>query len=115
MLTISTSPKEKGTAIVSVVFTDETGATITPTVAAWQLQRTDGAIVNNRSFANCPITGTEIVLSGLDLAIFGISDNGVRIFSVQGLYDSDAGIDLPVNDEAKFKITRLMSQIDESL
>lgn len=114
MITISTMPKEKGTAIVSVVFTDETGAVVTPTVAAWQLQRTDGSIVNNRSFDLCPITGADIVLSGLDLAIFGISDNGYRIFSVQGTYDSDLGVDLPIPDEFKFKIDRLMSQLDEN-
>ena len=112
MSTISIRPKEKSTAIVTLTFVDEDGAVVVPTSAAWQLQKLDGAIVNNRSFANCPFSGTEVVLSGDDLAVFGLTDNGVRVFAVQAVYDSNMGAGLPLNNEVKFKIQRLLSQTD---
>lgn len=112
MITISTMPKEKSTAIISLAFTDEGGAAVTPTELSWQLQRINKTIVNGRSFAVSPVAGSEVVLSGLDLAIFGASDSGARIFSIHGLYDSAAGVGLPINDEIKFNIERLVSQTD---
>lgn len=113
MSTISIRPNEKGTAIVTLTFVDEDGAVVVPTSAAWQLMRLDGTIVNERSFANCPFSGTEVVLSGDDLAIYGTTDNGVRVFGVQAVYDSDTGTGLPLNDEVNFKIQRLLSQGDD--
>lgn len=69
MSIISIMPNEKGTAIVTLTFTNENGAVVVPISAAWQLMKTDGSIVNGRAFADCSFSGTEIVLSGNDLAI----------------------------------------------
>ena len=114
MSTISIRPNEKSTAIVELTFTDEDGLVVVPTSAEWQLQKTDGTIVNERSFDNCSFSGTEVVLSGDDLAVFGTTDNGKRVFAVQAVYDSDAGSDLPLNDEVTFRIQKLLRQVDET-
>lgn len=115
MSTIAVRPREKGTAIVTLTFTDEDGAVVVPTSAAWQLMRLDGTVVNERSFANCAFIGTEVALSGDDLAMFGTTDNGKRVFAIQAVYNSDAGNNLPLNDEVTFKIQKLLSQVDETL
>lgn len=110
----STKPAEKGTAVVTLAFTDEDDTAVTPTSLAWQLMKSDGTVINTRTFALGSFSGTEIVLSGDDLAIFGSSDSGYRILSVQGVYDSDAGTDLPINAELKFVVDALIGQTDES-
>jgi hypothetical protein len=114
--TISVKPSERGTAIVEMLFTDEKSNVVTPTSLKWQFMRTSGVVINNRSFANCPFTATggeaEVVLSGDDLAIFGSSDSGIRLFSVQGVYDSTAGTGLPLTDELIFAIQPLLGQVD---
>ncbi len=107
-------PAEKGTAVITLAFVDEDGTTVVPTGLAWQLMKTDGTVINGRTFAIGSFSGTEVVLSGDDLVIFGDSDSGYRVFSVQGVYDSDAGTDLPINAELKFAIDRLLGQVDES-
>jgi len=107
MTTLTIKPNEGGTAVVTMSFTDETGATVVPSSAAWQLQKTDGTIINNRSFANCPITGSQVVLTGPDLSMLDGSDSGVRIFAVQATYGS---YNWPLTDDVKFTINRLVSQ-----
>jgi hypothetical protein len=110
----SIKPAEKGTAVVTLAFTDEDGSTVVPTSLAYQLMKSDGTVINNRTFALSTFTGTEIVLSGDDLAMYGSSDSGFRILSVQGVYDSTAGSDLPLKEECKFVIDQLVGQEDES-
>ena len=113
-ITISTTkPSEQGTAVITMAFTDEDAATVTPTSLAWQLMRSDnGTIINSRTFALGSFSGTEIVLQGDDLAAFGSSDTGGRLFSVQGVYDSSAGSNLPINAELSFSVDKLLGQAD---
>jgi len=111
MTTLLIKPNEGGTAVVTLAFTDEEGTTVVPVSATWQLQKTDGTIINNRSFANCSFTGTKVVLSGLDLSITDSSDSGVRIFAIHVRYNSNIGSNLNITDEIKFKINRLVSQL----
>ena len=108
MITLSTEPNEKGTAVFTVTFTDEDGATVVPTEAAWQLSKTNGDIVNSRSFDNCTFTGSTVVLTGDDLQLFS-SDNRYRIFAVQATYDGTVD-DMQITDEVRFKINNLISQ-----
>ena len=108
----STKPAEQGTAVITLAFTDEDEITVVPTSLAWQLMRIDGTVINSRTFALETFTGTEIVLSGDDLAMFGSRDTGRRRFSVQGVYDSSAGSDLPLKAECEFIIDRLLGQVD---
>ena len=109
---IEIQPAEKGTAVVTLVFTDEDGASVVPTSLAWQLMRSDGTVIGTRTFANGSFSGGTIVLSGDDLAIFGSTDNGYRVLSIQGVYTSSAGSDLPLKGECKFSIDRLVGQVD---
>lgn len=111
---ISVEPAEKGTAVATLVFTDEDGAATVPSDLAWQLMRPDGTVINGRTFALGSFSGTTIVLSGDDLAMFGSTDTGYRVLSIQGVYDSDAGSDLPLKGECGFAIDRLLGQVDES-
>ena len=112
-ITISTTkPAEQGTAVVTLAFTDEDGATVVPTGSAWQLMQTDGTVVNSRTFALSTFSGTKVVLSGDDLAMFGSSDSGDRVFSVKGVYDSSAGSGLTIPAELSFRVQKLLGQAD---
>ena len=109
MITLSTKPNERGTAVFTLTFTDEDDNTVIPTESAWQLMRSDGTIVNSRDFASCTFTGTTVVLTGDDLQLFD-NDDKKRIFAIQATYNSTAGNNLPLNDERQFKINPLVSQ-----
>lgn len=109
MITLTTRPNERGTAVFTLAFTDEDGATVVPTASAWQLMKTDGSIVNSRAFASCSFSGTTVVLSGDDLQLFA-SDDKKRIFAIEAVYNSTAGNNLPLVDEVQFKINPLISQ-----
>src|SRR6056297_2747278 len=115
--TITIKPNELGTAIVEMSFTDEDDAAVTPTSLQWQLMKPDGTVVNDREFVDNSFTAlageVTVVLSGDDLAMFGASDSGRRVFSIQGVYDSTAGSGLPIKDEAVFVIQQLLGQTDQ--
>ena len=110
MAMITVRPNEKGTAVVTLSFTDEDGVIVTPNSAEWQLQDRAGNVINERSFENGSFTGDTVVLTGNDLAIIGPTDNGVRVFAIQARYDSSAGSDLHLKDEIIFRIRDLFSQ-----
>ena len=115
--TLSVKPNEQSTAIVTMLFEDEDDVTVTPNNLSWQLMKTNGTVVNERSFENCGFSAAggvaEIVLSGDDLAMFGAGDSGHRVFSIQGEYDSNAGTGLPITSEAVFQIQKLLGQTDQ--
>lgn len=114
--TITTTVCEKGTVVVTISPTDSSGSSLTIgqlTDPRWQLMRPSGAIVNSRSFANCPLTSLSWVLTGDDLAIFGAKDTGNRVLSFQSTYESDVGSGLHLNAECYFTISKLLGQTDE--
>ncbi len=113
---ISVQPNEKGTAVVTIapVDEDDTALGISDlTNPQWQLMKSDGTVINSRSFANCPLSSLTFVLSGDDLAVFGNNDSCRRVLSFQATYDSTAGNGLPLKGECKFSIDRLLGQTDE--
>lgn len=110
---IRVRPTEKGTAVVTMAFTDSSGASVSPENMQWQLMLEGGTIINNRSFSNGAFTGDYVVLTGNDLAAFGADDDGSRIFSFQGKYDSDVGQGLSITGECAFKIQKLVGQEDQ--
>jgi len=115
--TITVKPNELGTAVFVMSFKDEEGEDVTPTNLQWQLMKSDGTIVNDRAFADNSFSasggGALVVLSGDDLAMFGDKDNGRRVFSIQGEYDSTAGVGLPLKDEVNFRVQKLLGQTDQ--
>ena len=106
-------PSEKGTAVVTMAFTDENGDAVVPTGLAWQLMRPDGTVVNSNTFALNTFTGTQVVLGGDDLVFYDDGDSGDRVFSVQGVYNSTLGTGLHIKDELRFAISNLLGQTDQ--
>jgi len=112
---ISIKPSEKGTAVVTIYPVDEDGIALTfgqLNNPQWQLMKTNGTVVNDRTFALSALTGLSWVISGDDLAIFGSRDSGNRVISFQAAYDSSAGTDLPLTAECVFTIDKLVGQTD---
>lgn len=114
--TISIEPNEKGTAVVTIAPTDQDGTALVFTDLTnpkWQLMRSDGGVINDRTFAASAMTALTFVLSGDDLAIFGESDSGNRVLSFHATYNSTVGTDLPLVAECNFKVARALGQVDE--
>lgn len=107
---LPTRANEKSTYIVTVLFTDENDDAVSPNVPlTWSLIDINGAIVNNRDGVGItPATSVDIVLTGDDLAILPIDGGYVRRVLIEGTYDSDAGSDLPIKEEAKFTVQNLV-------
>jgi hypothetical protein len=102
--------REQATYVVDVSFTDEAGAPVTPTAAAWTLTDDRGIVVNGRDAV--AITGlaatVSVLLSGDDLALDSVLYNGVRReLLVEYTYDSDLGSGLPGKDALTFDIQPL--------
>lgn len=110
---ITVTPSEEGTAVVTITATDEDDTTLVfsdLTDPQWQLMRGSGSIVNSNTFANSNLSSLEWVLTGDDLVIFGSSDDGERVISFQATYDSTAGNNLPLKGECSFYIDKLLGQ-----
>jgi hypothetical protein len=109
---LTTHAKEKSTYIITAAFTDENGDAVAPTTLTWTLTDEAGAVINSRENVAVagPASSEDIVLSGDDLALqSGETTRGVWIFTVEGTYDSDAGSDLPLNDEIRFIVDGLIA------
>ena len=98
---------ERSTYAVELTFTDEDGASVTPTGVRWSLTTGTGAVVNGRrSVAVAAAAGAStVVLSGADLALSQQDERELRILTVEALYDSDSGTGLPCNQEVWFYVT----------
>lgn len=106
--TLEITAVEKSTLVVTVSFTDHSGAAATPTAMAWTLTDGAGAVVNGRSaVAISPLASTVyIVLHGDDLALPDPGDP-VRRITLQGTYDSSLGAGFELKDQATFSIEDL--------
>lgn len=110
---------EGGTAIVSITPLDDNKVPITfnrLTSPQWQLMRTCGTVVNNRTFENSTLTSLQFVLTSDDLAIFGEPDRGGRVLSFQSSYTGqllDGSIFTgKVVAECVFNVFRVLGQVD---
>ena len=100
---------EQSTYIITAAFTDENGAAVTPDSIAWTLTDTAGTEIATGTVAT-PAASVDIVLSGTQLAVQdGESGDVKRIFTVEAVFDSDAGDDLPLKDSCKFLIRNLVA------
>lgn len=108
MTVLATKALERSTYVVTAAFTDESGAAVTPDSITWDLTDTDGNVINSRSSVAVavPASSIDIVLSGDDLAIQRPSMLW-RIVTVEAVYDSSMGSNLPFKDEIRFEIQPL--------
>jgi len=106
--TISEHLAEEGTGVFTCAFKDETGAGVTPSSANWTLTDTSGTVINSRDAVTISslAASVDVVLSGDDLALSsGFSGTAEeRVLTVEYVYDSDAGSDLPGKGECHFFI-----------
>ena len=103
---------EKSTYIVNAAFVDEDNSPVTPKTMTWTLTDSDGSVINAREdvVISSLSTDVDIVLSGLDLALqSGESLQALRILTLEGTYDSDAGTDLPLRAACKFTVEDLVA------
>lgn len=100
---LTTHANEKSTYVISVTFTDDSGAACAPTTLQWTLTDSSGTVVNDRSdvVVESPSSVTYIVLYGNDL---DPTSDAVRYLLVEGTYNSDRGSDLPFTAQVMFVI-----------
>jgi hypothetical protein len=102
---------EESTYIITVRFFDSDGNPVAPRLASWTLKDEAGAVVNSREAVDIPSPATVnyIALTGDDLALPDTT-KPYRYLLVEALYDSVLyGNDLNLREEAKFKISNLVS------
>jgi len=107
--TLSEHAQEQSTYIVSTSFLDSEGAAITPTSVIWTLTDEHNTIINGRDAVNVPSPTpvVDIVLAGDDLAILEDRPVCVRYLTIEALYDSAHGTDLPIKDQIVFYVDNL--------
>jgi len=110
-ITIDTKPAEEGTAVVTVAFTDHDGIAVSPNASTltWTLTDTNGTVINLRT--NVAITSASsvtIVLSGDDLAITRTT-GAKRVITLEGLYNSTDGNNLPIKVQGIFNIEHFVA------
>lgn len=108
MAILSEKAIEKSTYVITASFTDKAGNAATPDSIKWTLSHKDGTVVNSRSQVTVasPASSVDIVLSGLDLAITSGTPN-LRLVTVEAVYDSTEGTDLPLKQQCEFEIIPL--------
>jgi hypothetical protein len=106
MITLAAKPNEGSAYIITVDFLDINGDPFTPLTCLWSLTDMNGAVINSRSKVAITVVGTSttIVLSGLDLKYAIGTSAGLRVFTVEGTYNSVYGNNLPFREEAQFEI-----------
>ena len=95
---------EASTFVINAAFTDEDDAAVTPSSITWTLTDAAGNVINSRQdvVVDTPAASIDIVLFNADLAIAG--QDRKRVLTVDAVYDSNAGSDLPLRDFVEFEI-----------
>ena len=110
-ITIDTKPAEEGTAVITVAFTDHDGDAVSPNAGTltWTLTDGRGTVINNRSaVAITSAASVTIVLSGNDLSVT-TATGAKRIITVEGLYNSTDGNNLPIKVQGFFTIEHFVA------
>ena len=103
---LTVKPTEGSSLVITASFKDIDGADFVPTSCAWTLTDAKGFVINGRSKVPVAITGPshQFVLQGADLAYAVGSTKGTRVFTIEALYDSTYGEDLPFRAEVEFTV-----------
>ena len=110
-ITLELHANEKGTYQMTAAFTDLAGNAVTPDTIIYTLTNVERTIINDREAVSVtPATSVNVILSGHDLAMqVGESGPVKRVFTLEVVYDSDEGTNLPLNEEAIFIIDPLLN------
>lgn len=103
---------ERSTYVITIEFRNENGNLVTPNSATWTLTDENGSIINSRQDVaiSSPSSTETVALTGADLAIqSGETGYGVRYFTVEAEYDSDAGSGLSLTEAAQFTVENLIA------
>jgi len=97
--TLTLHMDEEGSYIINIATKDDKGDAKAPKTLNWTLTTRDGqTIINNRKEVNIPnpTSSEDVVLNDADCAVLPHETAGkiLRLFTVQGTYDSDLGNDL---------------------
>jgi len=108
--TLTSRAVERSTYIITAEFEDASGALVVPDSISWTLTDERGRVMNSRSAVAIavPASSIDIVLNGADLALTGDGDKGGRVLTVEAVYDSTEGLNLPLKDEVRFRIAPLL-------
>lgn len=106
---ITTHAIEKSTFVITAAFTDAAGSAVTPNTIVYTLTDINGTVINSKSSVSVtPDTSVDIVLSGDDLAMqSGESVIAERLLTIEAVYDSTEGTNMPLNAEVHFYIDDL--------
>ena len=112
MINLTVHAAEKSTYIVVATFKDEDGTLVIPNSITWTLTDEIGTIINARENVaiGTPASTINIVLSALDLAMQTSETAGTigRVVTVNAVYNSTLGSNLPLKGEVKFYIDNLL-------
>ena len=109
---LSVHATEKSTYIVTITFTDEDGAAVTPDTIKWTLTDLYNTVINSLEDVAIavPAASNDVLLKGDDLEILGSGDDGARVFTVEATYTSLAfGANLPLKGSARFSVDDLIA------
>jgi len=112
MISLTVHAVEKSTYVVTATFKDEDNALVVPDSIKWTLTDEKGTVINERIDVTVtpPASTINIVLSNLDLAMQTEETESTvnRVITVNAVYDSTLGNDLPLKGEIKFSIDNLL-------
>lgn len=108
-LTVNKRANERSTYGLTITFLDESGEALTPSSITWTLTDSAGVLINGRdSVVVSPASSILIVLSGADLPIDpGLSTQ--RVITIEAVYSSSIGSDLPFKDQVTFGMNDLVA------
>lgn len=100
-------PQEGSTIVITVEFLDEEGTAYIPKSCFWTLTDKLGNIINGKDRVIALVTATshKFVIYGDDLLCV---DTKYRLFTIEGVYDSINGYDLPYRQDASFTIADMV-------
>jgi len=103
---------EKSAGVITVAFKDEDGVAVIPTSISWTLTTVNGVtVINSRDQEDItPAASVDILLEGDDLALTETEQSVKEIdrrLTVEAVYDSDLGIDIPLKDDKVITIRNL--------
>lgn len=110
MTTLTIVAPEHGSYPITASFSDTEGTAFTPKTLSWSLLDIIGTVMNGRDKVSLTPSGTyyTVVLQGDDLIYDAGAVPGVRIFYMEGTYDSVYGNDQEFRAECQFSIEDLI-------